>query len=157
MPDIRYVCLSDTHFGADNSLMTSMKAGDAEGDPTQASPVVVSLVECLRDLISRNEAPRKPSLILNGDILELALTTDNRAAMAFERFLELIMPPGQEPLFDSRFFYLPGNHDHHLWETAREAQYSRYISGIKKGVYLDNPWHTTSSFIEEREPLPPGF
>jgi UDP-2,3-diacylglucosamine pyrophosphatase LpxH len=157
MPDICYVCLSDMHFGADNSLMTCMKAGDAEGDPTQASTVVISLVECLRDLISKNENSKKPKLILNGDILELALTTDNRAAMAFERFLELIMPPGQEPLFDSTIFYLPGNHDHHLWETAREAQYSHYISGIKRGVYLDNPWHTTSSFIEEREPLPAVF
>ncbi|MBZ5537285.1 MAG: metallophosphoesterase [Acidobacteriia bacterium] len=157
MPDIRYVCLSDMHFGADNSLMTCMKAGSAGGDPTQASPVVISLVGCLRELISKNESPKKPKLILNGDILELALTTDNRAAMAFERFLELIMLPGQEPLFDSTIFYLPGNHDHHLWETAREAQYSHYISGIKKGVYLDNPWHATSSFIEERAPLPAVF
>ena len=157
MPDIRYVCLSDMHFGADNSLTTSMKAGSSEGDPTQASPVVIRLVECLKDLISKNENPGKPKLILNGDILELALTTDNCAAMAFERFLELIMPPGQEPLFDPTIFYLPGNHDHHLWETARETQYSRYISGIKKGVYLDIPWHATSSFIEDRDPLPAGF
>lgn len=157
MADIRYVCLSDMHFGADNSLMTYMKAGSAEGDPTQTSPVVINLVECLKDLISKNENPKKPKLILNGDILELALTTDNRAAMAFERFLELIMPPGKEPLFDSRIFYLAGNHDHHLWETAREAQYAHYISGIKPGVYLDNPWHATSSFIEERAPLPAGF
>ena len=60
-------------------------------------------------------------MILLGDILELALADDNVAAMVFWRFLDLAMPPGRE-LFE-KIIYIPGNHDHHLWESARETQY----------------------------------
>jgi hypothetical protein len=66
--------------------------------------------------------------------------------MAFERFIELIMPPGKE-LFD-KIIFIPGNHDHHLWETARETQYANYISGLPVKSKLDIPWHTTNMFVE---------
>src|SRR5262249_14816802 len=147
MNDIRYVCLSDTHFGADNSLLTNVKSGSRDVDPFRPSPVLEKVVSCLSTLISKNAsgAP-KPTLILNGDILELALMTDNMAAMAFERFMELAFPESGEALFDPEIIYLPGNHDHHLWETAREWQYANYIQGIALGAYLDIPWHTTNAF-----------
>ena len=38
MPDIRYVCLSDMHLGADNSILTSIKPNSIETDPMLASP-----------------------------------------------------------------------------------------------------------------------
>jgi hypothetical protein len=66
--------------------------------------------------------------------------------MVFERFIECIMPPGEE-LFD-KLIYIPGNHDHHLWETARETQYTEYIGEIPPDQYLPIPFHTTSMFIE---------
>ena len=146
MPDIRYVCLSDTHFGEEDSLLTNLKTASTDTDPSRPSPVLVQLVNCLKHLIAQNEQNQKPTLILNGDILELALTTTNEAAMAFERFVECIMPPGEE-LFD-RIIYIPGNHDHHLWETARETQYTEYIGEILPGQYLPIPFHTTSMFTE---------
>src|SRR5215470_8844373 len=92
MPDIRYVCLSDTHFGADNSLLTNIRPNSITVDPLRPSPVLESFVACLTEIISKNESNVPPTLVLNGDILELALTTDNNAAMAFERFMELIVP-----------------------------------------------------------------
>jgi hypothetical protein len=79
--------------------------------------------------------------------LELALTTTNEALMVFERFMELIMPPGSE-LFE-RIVYIPGNHDHHLWEIARETQYVEYLETLEPGKRLNIPWHTTRLFIEE--------
>ena len=91
MPDIRYVILSDLHFGAENSILTCLKPDSVEPDPHQASAVMTSLVDCLAELISKNEGPGKPQLILCGDILELALATDNVAAMVFERFVELML------------------------------------------------------------------
>src|SRR3972149_8452995 len=94
MPDIHYVCLSDMHLGEEDSLLTNLKTASTDTDPTQPSPVMRQLVECLRYLIARNENQEKPTLILNGDILELALTNTNQAAMVFERFIELILPPG---------------------------------------------------------------
>ncbi|MEI6045901.1 MAG: metallophosphoesterase [Chloroflexota bacterium] len=148
MPDIRYVCISDMHLGVHSSLLTNLATGSPESDVTQPSPVLRQLVACLKELISKNEGAEKPTLILNGDILELALCGDNEAAMAFERFIELIMPDNEEPLF-KRVIYLPGNHDHHLWETARETQYvANYLSKHKPGENLDRPWHTTKMFVE---------
>ncbi len=158
MPDIKYVCLSDMHFGAENSLLTNLTNDCSDTDPTRASPVLVQLIECLKSLILQNESLEKPTLILNGDILELALTSDNEAAMAFERFIELIYPAQGERLF-KEIIYMPGNHDHHLWETSREIQYVNYISHSDKqktpGSLLDVPWHTTKMF--RPDPVPATF
>lgn len=148
MPDIKYVCLSDMHLGAQNSLLTNLTPNNRSSDTSVASPVLSGLVECLRELFSHNQSKEKPTLILAGDILELALTTDNLAAMAFERFIELILPPDKSQWLFKEIIYLPGNHDHHLWETARETQYVNYLQRPEQrpGEYLDVPWHTTSMF-----------
>jgi hypothetical protein len=152
MPDIRYVCLSDMHLGAQNSLLTNLTDDCKDTDPTVASPTLIHLVACLRELISKNEGSEKPTLILNGDILELALTTENEAAMVFERFIELIFPADGERLF-KEIIYLPGNHDHHLWETARETQYINYLTKQKApGSLLGVPWHATSMFLPSPNP-----
>src|SRR6266581_1090753 len=66
--------------------------------------------------------------------------------MTFERFMELIVPRNGDPLFADEIVYIPGNHDHHLWETARETQYANFL---KKNPGLQNlpvPWHTTNIF-----------
>jgi hypothetical protein len=149
--------LSDTHFGEEDSLLTNLKTASTDTDPSSPSPVAVHLAECLKHLISRNEnSDVKPILILNGDILEMALCETNEAAMAFERFLELVMPP-RAKLFD-KIVYIPGNHDHHLWESARETQYVNHIKTIKPGRSLPIPWHTTNMFIEEGSiPVPCDF
>ena len=75
--DIRYVSLSDLHLGAENSILTrltSVSNGTVKlkADPTTASDVMIRLVDCLRLLISQNHGRQKPTLILNGDVLELA-------------------------------------------------------------------------------------
>ncbi len=39
MPDIRYVILSDLHFGAENSILTALGDGaEPVADPTRRSP-----------------------------------------------------------------------------------------------------------------------
>lgn len=148
MPDIQYVCLSDMHLGAQNSLLTNLTPSNASSETSVASPVLSALVECLKDLIAQNENKEKPTLILAGDILELALTTENLAAMAFERFVELILPPDKTKWLFKDIVYIPGNHDHHLWETARETQYVNYLQKPEQrpGEFLDVPWHATSMF-----------
>lgn len=149
MPDIRYVCLSDMHLGEEDSILTNLKTASTETDPASASPVMKQLLECLRSLISKNKEDKKPTLILCGDILEMALTTTNEAAMVFDRFIELIMPPGKK-LFE-KIIYIPGNHDHHLWESARETQYVNYITGkeFKPEDKLPIPWHTTNMYTDD--------
>lgn len=141
MAKLRYVCLSDTHFGEEDNILTNLKEGSYGVDPTRPSPALEKLVTCLKHLIENTSGDQLPTLILNGDILELALCTTNDAAMAFDQFIGLVMKEGEE-LFDD-IVYIPGNHDHHLWETARETQYINHLKMIKPGEVLEVPRHTT--------------
>jgi hypothetical protein len=149
MPEIRYICLSDLHLGADNSLLTRLGSHPGEVDPAQPSEVLLQLASCLRELVHHNHSPVPPTLILNGDALELALAQDNVALMVFERFLELMFPAAGPPLVAPKILLNPGNHDHHLWEIARETQYIEFLEGKRSKVparTLPPPWHTTSIF-----------
>jgi hypothetical protein len=150
MPDIRFVCLSDVHFGAENSILSCLVKDDLVVDTNTASPVLDRLVAALATLIKANEdKTRKPTLILNGDILELALASDNVALAVFEQFLDRIFPADGEALFDDTILYQVGNHDHHLWETARELQYANVVREYRPGTLLPIPWHATKLYYRE--------
>lgn len=149
MPDIRYVVFSDMHLGAENSILTNLVPETYETDTSKASPVMIKMVECLRNIISKNEGTQKPTLILNGDLMELALTSTNNASMAFERFVELVMPENGELLFDKKIYFLSGNHDHNLWERSRNYKYTEYLKTLKEGEPIRNEIHTTSLFTPD--------
>ncbi|MEM9126528.1 MAG: hypothetical protein AAGB28_12145 [Pseudomonadota bacterium] len=156
MGDIRYVSLSDTHFGADNSILTRLSKVDGPVDPQHPSDLLIHLVNCLRNVINANEGHAKPRLILNGDILDLAFSTENVAAMAFRNFLELTMP--QDPaaqLFDPNFIFIPGNHDHHLWEICRERRFVDQMRATDWSQPWDKPRHITE--LRDPEPLTSHF
>ncbi len=127
---IRYVCLSDLHLGEEDSLLTGVDAETGMCDPLEGPvPVLDGLADRLGELIDGQE--QRPTLILMGDALELALATDNVAAMAFERFVKSTFV--EQRLFDG-ILYVPGNHDHHVWESARETQYvQNYLAGVRTG------------------------
>ncbi|MCD4806698.1 MAG: metallophosphoesterase [Methanococcoides sp.] len=150
MTDIRYVCISDLHLGEEDSILTALSKSGV--DTNNPGPVMVELIRCLKELISKNEGDRKPTLILNGDIVELALSTTEISAMVFERFRELFREEGEEELFD-QIIYVPGNHDHHLWERTRETQYLGYIKRHPERK-LPAPWHKTEMFMKETDNLP---
>ena len=156
MHDIRYVCLSDLHFGEEDSLLTDLKVAKPEVNPYAASPVMQALVRCLRSLIQKNENQQtRPTLILAGDILELALSNINVAAMVFEQFVLQVVPKKSENRIFDKIVYVPGNHDHHLWEWARETQYRQFIQAHPDMEVLPIPWHKTRMF--PRIPVPAGF
>ncbi|MFQ5586812.1 MAG: hypothetical protein ACE5GF_08340 [Thermodesulfobacteriota bacterium] len=159
MAEIRYICLSDMHLGEEDSLLTNLKTASRETDPSKASPVMKHLVACLRHLILEKEKPaKKPTLVLIGDILEMALATTNEAAMAFERFIELVMPVKKADRLFGSIVYVPGNHDHHLWETARETQYVNFIkNSTKPGDPLAIPRHTSKMFMEKKTHYIPSY
>src|SRR5580658_1058082 len=104
MTDIRYVILSDLHFGAENSVMTALSerpatAGDTgfSADSQRPSPVLSGLVDGLRELTRGQDRP--PTLILAGDVLDLALSVDEVCAMVFRLFANLAFSDGS-PVFD---------------------------------------------------------
>jgi hypothetical protein len=154
LPDIRYVCLSDLHFGAENSILSRLVPGQVVVDTDHASSVLDALVAVLAELVGTNspDSP-KPILVLNGDVLELALASDNVALMVFELFLDRVYRAEGEALFDPTILYQPGNHDHHLWETARELQYANLMNELAPGAPLPIPWHATSLYYQE-DPRP---
>lgn len=150
MGNVRYVCLSDLHFGEDHSLFSNLSAAGSKVDYSQPSPVMVQFVNCLRTILPNKDNLEKRTLILNGDILELAFCEMNYGATIFKQFVKLIMPRDSEALFDEIIF-IPGNHDHHLWEIARETQYLEYLNRHPPKKALPRPWHTTSLFLEDEE------
>jgi hypothetical protein len=106
MPNIRYLCFSDLHLGEEDSLLTNVDAQTGEALPNAASPVLEQLAACLREVLKHNAAGApKPTLILNGDILELALSTEDLAIKAFAQFVSLLMR-GDGGLF-GEIIYVP--------------------------------------------------
>ena len=145
MRTIRYIALSDLHLGENNSLLTRVDSA-GRTDPSSPSRTMEKLTACIRTLVESNPPDaEKPALILNGDILELALATMDQALAVFGHFLRLLLEPGN--LF-SEIIHIPGNHDHHLWETARETQYRNYIARLPEGAKPETPWHTTKIVMD---------
>lgn len=147
MPEIRYVCLSDLHLGEDSSLLTNLAKASTKIDFGSPSPVLLGLVDCLRSIL-KNCGPKnsKPSLILNGDVLELALSPIGESATLFSQFIGLTMP-ANNPMFD-KIIVIPGNHDHHLWQSARDTQYVEYVASgaFQPGAMLPEIWNATNIF-----------
>lgn len=147
MSNIRYICLSDIHLGQPDSIMTRLNSDQTGIDLTRASPALEELCKGLRDLIEKNDKQTSmTTLILAGDILEIALAQMNKATMVFQHFIEHLMPQGKERLFD-KIIYIPGNHDHHMWELGRETQYVKNYLWEPRGMPgedLEAPWHKTS-------------
>ena len=145
MSDIAYVVLSDLHFGAANSILSHLREGTRldvrEVDPASTSPVLSSLVEALRQLMAEGDGG-PPTLVLAGDVLDLALSQDEVAAAVFEQFVSAAFASGR-PVFSPRILYLPGNHDHHMWEGARELQYADFLRSQPRGELPAPPWHAT--------------
>jgi hypothetical protein len=145
MPGIRYVALSDLHLGHDESLLTHVDGDTGSVIPDVPSPTLRALAACLRELAGQSTGPLKPTLILNGDILELALCEPDHAIKTFAQFIALLTREG-ESVFDE-IVYVPGNHDHHLWEMARETQYLNYMRRLARIEELEPAWHTTKLFM----------
>lgn len=141
MASITHICVSDLHLGATNSVLTNLTP-DGEYATGGTSPMMRQLVEVLAVLAeaSSGDAPR---LIIAGDLFELALSDVNTAADTFTALMNAIFErrkPPVGPIID----FVPGNHDHHLWEAAREAQYFGYLAGLTENDTLEPPWHVTS-------------
>jgi hypothetical protein len=139
---IRWVILSDLHLGADQSVLTAT-------DGTTPSSTARALAACLRTLV----ADDRPTLVLAGDAIELALTDMHTSFRTFEGFLELLY--GDEPFMAERIVYTPGNHDHHLWQFSRQQGYLRAISDTPPDADLPTMWFTSGLDPDADLPLSP--
>lgn len=150
---ITHVCLSDLHFGSETSLLTDL-GPDRRPRYLEASPVLSRLMSFLEVVVSAGRGTERPKLVLGGDVLELALAETHEAAMSFDRFLTLAFPGGDRDLFDREILLVPGNHDHHLWEMAREQHYLNYLRTVPAGHPLGQEWHITRLYPAGGEDFP---
>ena len=65
MTAIRWVCISDLHLGALNSILTNVSADGERVDASAPSPVLTALGQCLRSLRQPGQDP--PQLIVLGE------------------------------------------------------------------------------------------
>lgn len=154
MPTIRHVCISDLHLGASNSVLTHLEAdGSHAAGP---APVLEAVLGALRDLLAASGTPAPPTLVIHGDLFELALTSVEVAAAGFAELVEIGWGDPSAPLFADQAFFVPGNHDHHMWELMREHEYEADLGPTLADV---GPMpHVTPMLAEhlppdDREPL----
>jgi hypothetical protein len=146
--DVRYVCLSDLHLGEPDSILTPLQPASHEVDTDATGPVLAQLVLCLEQVIEANCGDRRPVLILNGDALELAFGSFSQALANFERLARLLL---ERRLFE-KLVYIPGNHDHHIWEVARETQYGETVVGRDSQNGLPPLRHVTPLRLDDAVP-----
>lgn len=111
--------ISDIHLGASTSLLTAIDY-DPETHETiprpQAETVLNLLIEDLRACCNGG---RIEQCILLGDIFDLSFAPYGLAMQNGRWFFQKLI---EADLFES-FVYVPGNHDHHLWQQVSEHYY----------------------------------
>lgn len=125
MTALRYLCLSDLHLGAWNSVLTSHT--DNKPDPTKPSKALRALGAALARLVPMLSPDKPPTLVLLGDVLDLGLSPMGDVIEAMRRFVEQVMLPDGKPLFAPDVLVVPGNHDHHLWRMAQDHAFQRAL------------------------------
>lgn len=154
MPAIRYVCISDLHLGASNSVLTHLDAEGAHADGP--APMLEAVLDGLRALLVASGSPTPPTLVIHGDLFELALTSVEVAAASFAELVSIGWGDATAPLFASEAFFVPGNHDHHMWELMREHEFEADLGatpGALKPMQHVTPMLPEHLRSDDREPL----
>jgi len=142
MTSIRWVCISDLHLGALNSLLTNVTPGGERVDSSAPSHVLTALCECLRSLRQPGQDP--PELIVLGDLFELALTAPEDAASTFSQFITALRPGVPDAAIAPALRFVPGNHDHHLWSRASNDRYLQLLQIDASAIPGPRSRHSTN-------------
>jgi UDP-2,3-diacylglucosamine pyrophosphatase LpxH len=140
-PVIRWVCASDLHLGALNSVLTNVTDDGMGVDGRGPSPVMAALGDCLRTLPAGGSAPQ---LVVLGDLFELALTPTDLAATTFGQLVSVLRLGQPDASVSPVIRFVPGNHDHRLWTLARDDHFVSYLESAPAGSVLSAADHITS-------------
>lgn len=150
MSAIRWVCLSDLHLGALDSLLTAVATDGDTVDTSLPSPVLSALCECIGVL---GDSADPPDLVILGDLFELALGSTDHAAATFAHLIRSLRPGTSGAAVSPLIRFVPGNHDHHLWRRARGEWYLDHIEQLAPDEQLPPESHTTA-LLPARQRLP---
>lgn len=131
---LKYVCLSDLHAGAETSLITHISKSTFEPDAAISSETSRALGIALRATLAEFSDEDPADLVLLGDVLDLSLSPPERTTAVFETFVQEVLssPKGDDPIHLSETtYFLPGNHDHSLW-TALRYQTEEFVDEDRK-------------------------
>lgn len=109
--------VSDLHLGASQGLLL-----DTDGSTVVDDAPLVAFVGALASLAGAD----RPELVLGGDAVEMALQPPPVAFAAFGRFVERLL---DADVVADDVVYVPGNHDHHLWELTRQRWWLEALDG----------------------------
>lgn len=141
MASVRWVCISDLHLGALNSLLTNVTGDGERVDGTAPSPVLSALCDCLRSLHRTGASP--PELVVLGDLFELALTSLEDAAGTFAQFVAGLRPGAANGAVAPQIRFVPGNHDHHLWSRASDDRLLHLLGDGSSAIPAPADRHAT--------------
>jgi UDP-2,3-diacylglucosamine pyrophosphatase LpxH len=140
-PRIKWVCVSDLHLGALNSLLTNVTDDGEHVDGTTPSPVLTALCHCIRSLRRPGQDP--PQLVVLGDLFELALTSLEDAAVTFSQFTTALDADTAGGAVAPEVRFVPGNHDHHLWSRASDDRFIHQLAGDASSIPPATDRHAT--------------
>jgi hypothetical protein len=140
MAAIRWICVSDLHLGALNSVLTPVADDGERVDSSFVSPVLVALCDGLRVLGQGHEPAQ---LVILGDLFEMALSSPDDSAATFAQFIDALRPGAADGAVSPVIHFVPGNHDHHLWTRARGDRYLEYIRRTPSTQALTPEPHAT--------------
>lgn len=139
MHQLKYIVISDLHLGEKDSLFTSPNGKDNQ--------LLKIFSDCLADLLFHfNENEELPTMVLNGDILGLAFSTYKDSLSSFEQFVAALTVQNK---ICEHVVYIPGNHDHHIWQEAMEDEYRQQLMERKKGEPIPEPIHSSGPVYEK--------
>lgn len=133
---IKYIVLSDLHLGEEDSLFTPLQKGEKN--------LLSAFANGLHFLVNDNVEP--PTLVLNGDILGLSFSTYQESLTVFDQFIKVMT---RDHSICKRIAYIPGNHDHHIWQLAMESHYRRKLEKRKSDERIPSMDRITSAQYEE--------
>jgi len=134
MGNLKFVCVSDLHLGAPDSVLTELHA-DGTVNAAVSCATLRSFATALRATLTalRSEGAPLPTLVLLGDILDLGLSPMGQVSDVFKQFVQHLFVKDAEPVFAPKLLIIPGNHDHHLWRMAQDGH---YLDSLEQGVVL---------------------
>lgn len=135
---LKYIVLSDLHLGEADSLFTPYH--------NEEHIMTKLLSNCLDALVREFDQDELPMMILNGDILGLSFSTYQESLTVFDHFISSMTVDYH---ICDKVAYIPGNHDHHIWQLAVEDEYKMRIKSRKKGEKIPALRHTSAPVFTE--------
>lgn len=148
---LRWVCLSDLHLGALNSVLTSVTEDGTQVDRTVPPPTMAPLASCIRALHPDQAEP--PELVVLGDLLELALISTDVAAATFGQFVTPLRIGQADVAVAPLIRFVPGTDDHRLWTSARSAHYLRQLQQVAGNDAALPASHHATELLPENQRL----